>query len=74
MYRMIHGYGANRHCTSVLNSLDECILVSSEWINSRMLGNDFSSGASMCLSSVMTLNLPVTVPRIDMSSLESNAL
>lgn len=74
VYRMSHGYGANHHCTNMLNGLDECILVSAEWINSPMLGIDFSSGAAMCLSSVLTLNMPVTVPRIGMSSLESNAL
>ncbi len=74
VYRMGHGYGVNRHCMSVLNGLDECILVSVVWINSPMLGIDFSSDAAMCLSSVLTLNLLVTVPRIGTSSLESNEL
>lgn len=59
---------------SVLNGLDECVLVSVVWINSLMLGIDFSSDAAMCLSSVPTLNLPVTVPKISTSCLETNEL
>lgn len=71
---MSHGYIVKHHCMSVLNSLDECILVSVVWINSLMLSIDFSSDAAMCLSSVLTLNLPFPLPRISTLCLKSNEL
>lgn len=71
---MSHGYSVKHNCMSVLNGLDECILVSVVWINSLMLSIDFSSDAAMCLSSALTLNLPVPVPRISPLCLESNEL